>query len=50
MNRNMEYAKCIAVIGMLLRLGLISEKEYGDVKSKLMNKYIIVHSFDDPAA
>lgn len=50
MTKEMEYAKCIAVIGMMLRLELISEKEYGDIKSRLMNQYMILNTIDGPAA
>ena len=50
MTREMEYAKCVALLGMMLHLELISKKEYSEVKSKLMDKYMVIHNFEGPAA
>lgn len=41
LTREMEYAKCIAVLGKILRMGIITEKEYTSTKKYLMNKYMI---------
>ncbi len=41
LTREMEYAKCIAVLGKILRMGIITEKEYTSTKKYLMNKYRI---------
>lgn len=43
MTREMEYAKCIAVLSKIYRLGLLSEAEYNEVRRKLMDKYFIIH-------
>lgn len=42
MTREMEYAKCIAVLSKIYRLGLLSEVEYTAVKHKLMDEYFIL--------
>ena len=44
MTREMEYAKCIAVLRKIVRMGMISENEYVAVRNKLMDKFIFVHS------
>lgn len=50
MTKEMEYAKCIAVLKIMLNQGIVSEKEYLEVKSKLMDKYMVVNNFEGPAA
>lgn len=42
MTREMEYAKCIALLSKIYRLGLLSDAEYNAVKHKLMDKYFII--------
>jgi len=44
MTREMEYAKCIAVLRKIVRMGMITENEYVSVRNKLMDKFIFVHS------
>ena len=44
MTREMEYAKCIAVLRKIVRMGMITENEYVSVRSKLMDKFLFVHS------
>lgn len=43
MTREMEYAKCLAVLRKIFRMGMITEKEYTPAKKYLMNKYLISH-------
>lgn len=44
MTREMEYAKCIAVLRKIVRMGMITENEYVSARNKLMDKFIFVHS------
>ena len=44
MGRELEYAKCIAVLRKIFRMGLISEAEYAIVRNKIMNKYLVVET------
>ncbi len=41
MTREMNYAKCIAVLRKIVRLGMITEAEYVAARNKLMNLYLI---------
>ena len=50
MTREMEYPKCIAVLGKILRMGKITEKEYLTAKNKLMDHYLISWETDKKAA
>lgn len=42
MTRQMEYAKCIAVLRKMYRLGLLTDAEYAAVKNRLMDQYLII--------
>ncbi len=44
MTREMEYAKCIAVLRKIVRMGMITENEYVSARNKLMDKFVFVHS------
>lgn len=44
MTREMEYAKCIAVLRKILRLGLLSEAEYMMTRNKIMSRYLIIET------
>ncbi|MGN8945248.1 hypothetical protein ACTNEF_09125 [Bariatricus sp. HCP28S3_E4] len=50
MTREMEYAKCMAVLRKIVRLELITENEYVAVRNKLMDKYLVVRDFDNRVA
>ena len=38
MTREMEYAKCMAVLRKIIRMGMITENEYVAARNKLMDK------------
>lgn len=42
MTNEMEYAKCIAVLRKLFRVGMISEAEYSTARNRLMDRFLIV--------
>jgi len=42
MTKEMEFAKCIAVLRKLFRLGLISEAEYTVTRKRLMDRFLIL--------
>ena len=42
MKNEMEYAKCIAVLRKLFRMGMISEAEYTTSRNRLMDRFLIV--------
>lgn len=44
MGRELEYAKCIAVLRKVFWMGLISEAEYTIARNKIMNKYLVVET------
>ena len=50
MTREMEYAKCIAVLRKIVRMELITENEYVAARNKLMDKYLIIRDFEHQAA
>lgn len=50
MTREMEYAKCMAVLRKIVRLGIITENEYMAARNKLMDKYLVIRDFDHQAA
>lgn len=50
MTRKMEYAKCMAVLRKIIRIGMITENEYMVVRNKLMDKYLVIRDFDNQAA
>ena len=49
MGRELEYAKCIAVLRKIFRMGLISEAEYTIARNKIMNKYLVVETSQSAA-
>ena len=49
MGRELEYAKCIAVLRKIIRMGLISETEYMVVRNKIMSKNLVVESSQEAA-
>lgn len=50
MRRELEYEKKMALIVKLFHAELISEKEYGKVRRKLLDSYMIAgERSDDPA-
>ncbi len=49
MTKEMEFAKCIALLRKALRMELLTEVEYVAARNKLMDRYLIVHE-DDPKA
>ncbi len=49
MTREMEYAKCIAVLCMIYRMGKITETEFLFVKDKLKSRYLIVDGSGEAA-
>mgnify|MGYP003539890988 FL=1 len=50
MTREMEYAKCMAVLRKIVRLGMLTENEYVAARNKLMDKYLVINDFDHQAA
>ena len=50
MTREMEYAKCMAVLRRIVRLAMITENEYMAARNKLMDKYLIIRDFEHQAA
>lgn len=50
MTREIEYAKCIAVLRKMVHMNLISESEYKKAKVMIMDKYLIVHDHDKHVA
>ena len=50
MTREMEYAKSMAVLRRIVRLGMITENEYIAARNKLMDKYLIIRDFEHQAA
>ena len=44
MRKELEYAKKMVLVCKLFRDGLLSEKEYFKVKSKLMDMYFVVQA------
>lgn len=49
MGRELEYAKCIAVLRKIFRMGLISETEYMVARNKIMSKYLVLESSQEAA-
>lgn len=41
MTRQMEYAKCIAVLAKLYRMNKVSEQEFAKVREKLKSRFLI---------
>lgn len=50
MTREMEYAKCIAVLRKIVRKEKITENEYVAARNKLMDKYLVIRDFENQAA
>ena len=50
MTREMEYAKCMAVLRKIVRMELITENEYVAARNKLMDKYLVIRDFDNRVA
>lgn len=46
MGREMEYAKCIALLCKAYRMQLLTEEEYNIARNKLMDRYMIIKSVD----
>ena len=49
MTREMEYAKCIAILCKIYRKGSITEAEFRYTKGKLKDRFLIVENTDDSA-
>lgn len=49
MTREMEYAKCMAVLRRIYRKGNITESEYRYTKGKLKDRFMIVENTDEVA-
>lgn len=49
MTREMEYAKCIAVLCRIYRKGKITDFEFRYVKGKLKDRFMIVEDTDEVA-
>lgn len=49
MTREMEYAKCIAVLCKLFRRGKVTEAEYRFVKDRLKSRYLILEDTNEAA-
>lgn len=49
MTREMEYAKCIAIICKLFRMGKITEAEIRFVKDRLKSRYLILEDTNEAA-
>lgn len=50
MTREMEYAKCMAVLRKIVRMEIITENEYVVARNKLMDRYLVIRNFDNKAA
>ena len=50
MTKEMEFAKCIAVLRKLIRLGLISESEYTVARKRLMDRFLILEESNPKVA
>ena len=50
MTREMTYTKCIVLLKTILQRGIITEKDYLDIKIRLRKRLLITQSIDDPAA
>ncbi len=49
MTREMEYAKCMAILCKINRKGSITEAEFRYTKGKLKDRFMIVENTDDAA-
>ena len=50
MTREMEYAKCMAVLRKIIRMGMITENEYVAARNKLMDKYFVIRDLENRVA
>lgn len=50
MTREMEYAKCVAVLRRIIRMGMITEKEYVTARNKLMDKFLVIRDLENQVA
>ena len=50
MTKEMEFAKCFAVLRKLIRLGLISESEYTVARKRLMDRFLILEETNPKVA
>ena len=50
MTREMEYAKCMAVLRKIIRMGMITENEYVAARNKLMDKYLVIRDLENQVA
>jgi hypothetical protein len=49
MTREMEYAKCMAILCKIYRKGSITEAEFRYTKGKLKEKFLIAENTDEAA-
>lgn len=49
MTREMEYAKCMAILCKINRKGSITEAEFRYTKGKLKDRFMIVENTDEAA-
>ena len=47
MTKEMEFAKCIALLRKALHMELLTEAEYVAARNKLMDRFLIIRE-DDP--
>ena len=50
MTREMEYAKCMAVLRKIVRMETITENEYVAARNKMMDKYLVIRDFENQVA
>lgn len=50
MTREMEYAKCMAVLRRIICMGMITESEYMAARNKLMDKYLVIRDLETQVA
>ena len=50
MTREMEYAKCMAVLRKIIRMGMITENEYVAARNKLMDKFLVIKDLENQVA
>lgn len=44
MTREMEYAKCMAVLRKIVRMGFLLEAEYMMARYKIMSKFLMIET------
>ena len=50
MTREMEYAKCMAVLRKIIRTEMITENVYAAARNKLMDKYLVIRDLSTQVA